>query len=71
MGRGARSPAHLIVYVTVALCWSGSWTVGKLGVATIPPLELSAVRFALAGLIMLGLALAVRTPLGLEESASA
>ncbi len=32
-----------------------------------PPLELSAVRFALAGVLMLAIALAVRAPLGLER----
>jgi len=51
----------------VALCWSGSWTFGKLGVGQIPPLELSAVRFALAGLLMLAIARAVRAPLGLKR----
>jgi drug/metabolite transporter (DMT)-like permease len=53
------------VYVTVALCWSGSWTAGKLGVASVPPLELSAIRFALAGLLMLGIARATHSSLGL------
>src|SRR5205814_123741 len=37
----------LAAYVTVALCWSGSWTAGKLGVASIPPFELSTIRFAI------------------------
>ena len=57
----------LVVYVTVALCWSGSWITGKLGVALVPPLELSTVRFAVAGLLMLALALATRAPLGLSK----
>lgn len=55
------------VYVTVALCWSGSWTFGKLGVTQVPPLELSTIRFAVAGVLMLAIALAVRAPLGLER----
>lgn len=55
----------ILVYVTVALCWSGSWTAGKLGVGSVPPLELSATRFAIAGLIMLALARATNQPLGL------
>ena len=46
----------VLLYVTVALCWSGSWTAGKLGVGAVPPLELSSIRFAIAGLIMLALA---------------
>ena len=57
----------LLVYVTVALCWSGSWITGKLGVGLVPPLELSAVRFAIAGLIMLAIARAVGAPLGLAK----
>ena len=32
-----------------------------------PPIELSAVRFGLAGVLMLGIALAVRAPLGLSR----
>ncbi|HEU5287981.1 MAG TPA: DMT family transporter [Candidatus Limnocylindria bacterium] len=55
------------MYVAVALCWSGSWTFGKLGVALVPPIELSAIRFGLAGALMLAIALAVRAPLGLER----
>ena len=54
-------------FVTVALCWSGSWTFGKLGVAAVPPIELSTIRFALAGLLMLGIARVAKAPLGLER----
>jgi len=57
----------LIVYVTVALCWSGSWTAGKLGVAAVPPIELSAIRFALAGVLMLAIARATGASLGLAR----
>ncbi len=55
----------VLVYVTVALCWSGSWTAGKLGVGSVPPLELSAIRFAIAGLLMLAIARATHSSLGL------
>ena len=55
----------VLVYVTVALCWSGSWTAGKLGVGSVPPLELSTIRFAIAGLLMLGIARATGSSLGL------
>jgi drug/metabolite transporter (DMT)-like permease len=51
----------------VALCWSGSWTFGKLGVAQIPPFELSTIRFAISGLLMLAIARAVKAPLGLAR----
>jgi len=57
----------LAAYVTVALCWSGSWTAGKLGVAAIPPIELSTIRFALAGLLMLLIARVTGAPLGLAK----
>lgn len=55
----------VLLFVTVALCWSGSWTAGKLGVGAVPPIELSAIRFALAGLLMLAIAGATRSSLGL------
>jgi drug/metabolite transporter (DMT)-like permease len=51
----------------VALCWSGSWTFGKLGVTAVPPFELSTIRFAIAGLLMLAIARALKAPLGLER----
>lgn len=54
----------VLVFVTVAVCWSGSWITGKLGVALVPPLELSTVRFAAAGLLMLVLARATGASFG-------
>jgi drug/metabolite transporter (DMT)-like permease len=57
----------LIVYVTVALCWSGSWTAGKLGVGAVPPIELSAIRFGIAGVLMLAIARATGASLGLAR----
>lgn len=54
-------------FVTVALCWSGSWTFGKLGVMAVPPIELSAIRFAIAGVLMLALARIAKQSLGLER----
>ncbi len=51
----------------MALCWSGSWTFGKLGVTAVPPFELSTIRFAIAGLLMLAIARALKAPLGLER----
>jgi drug/metabolite transporter (DMT)-like permease len=57
----------VLVYVTVALCWSGSWTFGKLGVAAVPPIELSAIRFAVAGLLMLAIARVSGASLGLSR----
>lgn len=57
----------VLLYVTVALCWSGSWTAGKLGVGAVPPIELSAIRFGAAGLIMLAIARATGASLGLAR----
>ena len=57
----------LIVYVTVALCWSGSWTAGKLGVGAVPPIELSTFRFAIAGVLMLAIARATGASFGLAR----
>ena len=63
-------PASLLtvlLYVTVALCWSGSWTAGKLGVGAVPPIELSTIRFAIAGVLMLAIARATGASLGLAR----
>lgn len=57
----------LAAFVTVALCWSGSWTAAKLGVEAIPPIELSTIRFALAGVLMLAIARVTGAPLGLAK----
>lgn len=57
----------IAAYVTVALCWSGSWTAAKLGVEAIPPIELSTIRFALAGLLMLAIARVTGASLGLSK----
>ena len=68
---GCASPSSRVLtvaaFVTVALCWSGSWTFGKLGVTAVPPIELSAIRFAIAGVVMLALARITRQSLGLER----
>jgi len=65
LGAVAAPLLTVLLYVTVALCWSGSWTAGKLGVGTVPPIELSAIRFAIAGLLMLAIARATHSSLGL------
>jgi drug/metabolite transporter (DMT)-like permease len=51
-------------YVVVALCWSGSWTFGKLGVAQVPPIEMSALRFAIGGAVLLAIAITTRASFG-------
>src|SRR6185503_1169414 len=69
--QGCASPSSraltVAAFVTVALCWSGSWTFGKLGVTAVPPFELSAIRFGIAGVSMLALARITNQSLGLER----
>jgi drug/metabolite transporter (DMT)-like permease len=47
-----------------ALAWSGSWITGKLAVAGAPPLEISAVRFMIAAVVLVVITLATRADLG-------
>src|SRR4029077_10525764 len=47
-----------------ALAWSGSWIAGKLALAGAPPLELSAVRFIIAAVVLAAITLATRANLG-------
>lgn len=63
-------PASLLtpfVYGVVALCWSGGWIASKLGVMAVPPLELSAIRFAIAGVLLLAIARITGARLGTER----
>src|SRR5256885_1745393 len=48
----------------VALAWSGSWITGKLALASAPPLEISAVRFMIAAVVLAAIAIATRTSMG-------
>ena len=47
-----------------ALAWSGSWITGKLALAGAPPLEISAVRFIIAAVVLAAIMLATRADLG-------
>jgi len=60
----SRSLVTPLTAFLVAAMWSGSWITGKLGVAGAPPLELSAVRFVIAALVLAVIAVATRLPLG-------
>ena len=55
------------VFATVALVWSGGWIASKLGVQAVPPLELSAIRFAIAGVLLLAIARLTGARLGTER----
>jgi len=48
----------------VALTWSGSWITGKLAVTSAPPLEVSTVRFVIATIVLVGIAVVARTDFG-------
>jgi len=63
-------PASLLtpfVYAVIALCWSGGWIASKLGVTAVPPLELSAIRFAIAGVLLVAIARLTGARLGTER----
>ncbi len=51
----------------VALAWSGGWIVGKLGVESVPPLELSAMRFVIASVALAVVAIATRTRMRTDD----
>jgi drug/metabolite transporter (DMT)-like permease len=59
-----RSLVTPLAAFSVAAMWSGSWITGKLGVAGAPPLELSAVRFVIAALVLALIAIATRPRIG-------
>ncbi|TME63174.1 MAG: DMT family transporter, partial [Chloroflexi bacterium] len=59
-----RSLLTPLVAFCVALAWSGSWITGKLAVASAPPLEISAVRFIIAAVVLAAIAIATRTDFG-------
>lgn len=56
-----------LVFATIALVWSGGWIASKVGVSAIPPLELSAIRFAIAGVLLLAIAKVTGARLGTER----
>ncbi|WP_217369282.1 DMT family transporter [Nonomuraea antri] len=57
-----RSAASALVPAVFVVTWSSAFVAGVIGVAAAPPLLLTFVRFALAGLLLAGFALAVRAP---------
>lgn len=54
----------VLAYVAIALSWGGTWVVGKATVMAVPPLELSAIRFAIVAAILLTACAALRIPIG-------
>lgn len=57
----------VLANVAIALSWGGTWSVGKVAVGEVPPLELSAIRFGIVGLTLLAACLVLRIPLGRRD----
>jgi len=57
----------VLVYISIALAWGATWPVAKVAVEQIPPLELSAVRFAIVGVVLLVAMRVLRIPVGTER----
>jgi drug/metabolite transporter (DMT)-like permease len=62
-----RSPLVIAAYATLSLTLGGQWIAAKLGVTAVPPLELSAMRFVIAALVLLAACSLTRTPLPLHR----
>jgi drug/metabolite transporter (DMT)-like permease len=48
---------QILAYITVCLVWGSTWAAIRIGVQQLPPVRMAAIRFTLAGLIMLPIAL--------------
>lgn len=55
--------AVVLAFGAIALAWGSTWVAGKVVVAQIPPLEMSALRFAIAAAVLWAIVLVTRTPL--------
>lgn len=57
----------MFAYAAIALSWGGTWVVAKAAVLTVPPLELSAIRFAIVAIVLLVACAVLRIPLGTQH----
>jgi drug/metabolite transporter (DMT)-like permease len=57
----------VLAYATAAFALAAQWTAAKVALAQVPPLELSTMRFAIASVVLVALALITRTPLPLRR----
>src|SRR5438128_9880749 len=62
-----QAPIVIAIYATLAVTLGGQWIAAKLGVTAVPALELSAMRFAIAALVLLAACALTRTPLPLRR----
>jgi len=53
-----RQPRVVLAYSTAALALSAQWIAAKIGLGAAPALELSTMRFAIASVVLVALALA-------------
>lgn len=57
----------VLVYVAIALAWGATWPVAKVAVGEVPPLELSTIRFAIVGTVLLFAMRILGIPLGFRR----
>lgn len=57
----------MLAYAAIALAWGGWWPVAKVAIGEVPPIELSVIRFALVGAILLVAMAILRIPLGRHD----
>lgn len=60
-------PRVVLAYSTAALALAAQWIAAKIALATVPPLELATMRFAIASAVLVVLALVTRTRLPLHR----
>jgi drug/metabolite transporter (DMT)-like permease len=61
------TPLVLAVYAVLSLTLSGQWIAAKIGVSSVPALEFSTMRFAIAAVVLLLATGLTRTPLPLHR----
>ena len=60
-------PRVVLAYSTAALALAAQWVAAKVALGAAPPLELATIRFAIASVVLVGLALVTRTPLPIRR----
>ena len=56
--------AVALAYAAIALSWGGTWVVAKAAVLTVPPIELSTIRFLIVAALLIVACAVLRIPLG-------
>jgi drug/metabolite transporter (DMT)-like permease len=63
----SRTWTVVTIYATLSLALGGQWIAAKLGVAAVPALELSTMRFAIASVVLLAACVITRTAIPLRS----